>query len=816
MLAVASNGAFSADASDDAVISALDLNTPGLEKVKAAAAVDDMEAVKKAYLDYRRSVCPVRWHFQPLYGPWKIDPLVLPASAPSEAVAADDPGGDEILAHHLYDDVYGGKHKVIDMGKDFNWLYNPRSRSDPEFSNEFTNNVARMEFWHTLSSAYWKTLDEKYAAGWVDQMEDFVAKNPIPANPKIDPSVWRTLEAGIRMAWTWPDAYFHFLNSPSFSPDAQWIYLRSVHDHAVFLQQELLGDPNRSGNWVTTECCGLYTAGALFTEFREASQWRQTALDRLMIELNRTVLPDGFESELTPGYHSVSIHGFLGVYDVATLNHMPIPPLYKERLLSMYRALVLVMDPSGVDVPTNDSWGTVNAKMLAQEGLKLVGDDPLLAWAASDGKEGTAPPTSDMLPYAGFYAMRGGWKPDDLFLFFRAGPIGTGHQHQEKLEIVLAAWGRTILFDGGTYQYDTSDWRRFNMGSASHNTVMVDGNWQHEDEGWAATHQITEPVHNPWATTPLFDYASGTYDAGYQKNEYGVPMGKSWNSWVGPLDKSVTHTRRVLFLKPSYALILDTLDGTGHHTFDAHFHMDAAGATIDPTTQAVFSQSGDDTHLALYPLDRDNLAVDVVQGQKDPLLGWLSYQHRAIPTTRFRKEQDAPAIFATFLYPFRGQAPKFAASPLEVKGDGLWAESLQTDSENAKVVVAKDNLAHPIAFDSGWAGSVQAQAALLILRKPLAGNTFGFGGRDVEAYQDKMLAFSSTAPLSLSWTEGDGQALFFNAENDARTITFTAPFARDVTLPPGTWVNVSNGNAVPATAPELFSSQFSTMAAQTP
>ncbi|MCE0496589.1 MAG: heparinase II/III family protein [Methylacidiphilales bacterium] len=795
---------------DEDLLASLDLDTPGMEKVKAAAATGDMTAVKAAYLDYRRTACPVRWHYQPLYGTWLTDPPVLPTSAPKEAAATDDPAADEILAHHLYDSIYGGEHKIIDMGKDFNWTYNPRAPSDPAFSTEFTHNVGRMDYWRILATAYWKTLDEKYAAGWVSQMEDFVSKNPPPVVPPADPLhpyeenlLWRTLEVAIRMNNSWPNAYFHFLNSPSFTPDAQWIYLRSVYDHAVVLQRGLENSA-RSGNHVTTECSGLYTVGALFPEFRKAEKWRRIALDRESVEIGRMVLPDGFESELTPGYHYGAIHGFLGVYDLAKLNHLPIPPNFKEKLLSMYRALVLVMDPSGNTVPTNDSWGTVNARVIAKEGLKLVGDDPLLAWAASDGKEGTPPPTSTMLPYAGFYAMRGGWQPNDLFLFFRAGPIGTSHQHQEKLEVVLAAWGRTILFDPGAYQYDSSDWRRFTLGTASHNTIIVDGKWQYEDEGWAGSHQITEPVHNPWATTPIFDYVSGTYDAGYRQNEFGVPKGKSWNSWVGPFDKTVTHTRRVLFLKPDYALILDTLDGTGHHTFDAHFNMDAPGATVDPATQAVFSKSEDNIHIALYPLDRDNLAVDVVQGQKDPLLGWFPMQHRAIPTARFRKVQDAPAIFATFLYPYRGDAPTFAATPLAIAGDGLWATTLQTSSEHAEVVMAKDNVSHKIDFHSEWAGNVKAQAALLILRKPVAGNTLCFGGRNVGAYQDQTLAFSSLSPLSLAWIEDHGRFLFFNAENDARTITFTAPFVQEVSLPPGEWREVSQEGTVPATAPEPF------------
>jgi hypothetical protein len=778
---------------EEEVLDALNLDTPGLEKVKAAAAAGDMAAVKAAYLDYRRTTSPARWWLLSRDVPQETPPLVLPQDALPEAVAQDDPAADEILKHHLYGGLYGG-HKVVDMGKDFDWTYNPISRSDSAFNTIWTFEVARTEFWQKLSEGYWRTRDEKYASGWVEQMESFVKKNPvntspIPSDTETVASLWRPLEAALRMAYTWPDAYFHFLHSPSFTPD-----------HALLIRRALENRANKSsdvvGNHITTDCFALYTIGALFPEFREAGEWRQLSLDILTSEIQRLVPPDGFDAELSPGYQIVAIHGFVGVVEIAKLNHLPIPDLLKTKLLSMYQALVLVMDPSGNDVPNNDSWGVASAAKMAREGLLFLGDDPLLAWAASGGKKGTPPPTSTMLPYAGFYAMRGGWKPDDLFLFFRGGPSGIDHVHEDMLEVTLNAWGKTLLFDTGVYPYDLSDWRRFTLGTASHSTIIVDDKWQHRGNSAAP---VTEPVYNPWVATPLFDYVAATYDRGYQKNEY--QGGSKWNEWVGPVDHSVTHARRVLFLKPYYALVLDTLDGTGHHIFDAQFHIDATGATLDPTTQAAFSQSNDNVHLALYPLDRDNLATDIVQGQKDPLLGWFPIQHRAIPTIRFRKEQEAPATFATFLYPYQGQAPTFSAAPLNAGEAGLWAESLQTSSESAEIAVVKGSAPSKIAFHSDWAGDVQATAALLVLRKPAQGGSLCFGGRNISGYQDKDIAFSISTPASLAWIKSGGRLLFYNAENAPLEVKLTIPSAQILTLPPGVWTKVSARGTSPAGAP---------------
>jgi hypothetical protein len=307
------------------------------------------------------------------------------------------------------------------MGDDFNWKYNPVSSGDPSFSNEFTYCVvARTESWQVLADAYQMTHNEKYAQAWVKQLEDFALKNPVDSSKwQGSASLWRTLDTGTRMNVSWPYCYVGFLNSPSFTPEANWIYAKMMRDQANFLVKGLK-DQTRTGNWVTDECAGIYTAGALFSEFQEAASWRDTAVTRLTREFEHTVEPDGMEAELTPGYHYGALGQFQSPYDLAKLNLLSIPDSFKDKILSMYRAPVLVMDQSGHDVPTNDSW-IVNARKMAAEGLK-VGDDPLLQWAVSNGQSGTAPPDSTMLPNAGFYAMRSGWSGWDEFLFFRAGP----------------------------------------------------------------------------------------------------------------------------------------------------------------------------------------------------------------------------------------------------------------------------------------------------------------------------------------------------------------------------------------------------------
>jgi hypothetical protein len=766
--------------SDDEALAALDIAVPGLAAVKSAADSRDLAAVKNAYLDYRRTTCPAKF-------------TVLPSGKPTAATEKSDTVGDEIIRHHIRNS-YGFIPLSGEMGEPFDWKANPVPRSSPSYTFEWTYCViSRTGFWKQLADAYWKTLDEKYAQTWVDQFLDFVTKNPSTDQPPTG-SLWRTLDASERMYDSWPYCYAHFVDTPAFTPDVQWIYLRSVLDHAKVLKAGLEVH-GRTGNWVASECYALYAIGVLFPELRDAPAWRQYAMDRMVKELNLCVPPDGFEAELTPNYHYFTLSSFTGPVKLAQLNQLKIPDIFHEKILAMFRAPVWVMDQRGFDVSTNDS-AAHNAASHAREGVALFPDDPLLQWAASGGTRGQEPPTSTMLPYAGFYAMRGGWKPTDTFLFFRAGPTGIAHEHEDMLEIVLRAWNRSLLFEQGTYSYDQSDWRRFVLGTSSHSTIIVDGNGQHRGRSNAP---VTQPTDNPWVTTPTFDFVAGTYDKGYQKSVNDLTKIGSGVSYVGPVDRSVTHTRRVLFLKPYYALVLDSLNGTGAHTFDSLYYMDSPAADIDPSTQAAFSHNNGDVQLALYPLDRNELTAEIVQGQMDPILGWYAGAHRTVPTIRFRKKQSAPARFATFVYPFLGNHPAFHAEASSV-GDGAWGQSLNTPLEHAIVAVSLDDSTRSLTVKD-----VHANAAGLIIRQHQTDKTGTLvGGWKLTRFVDVTFDFSPSSPATLVWQEKQDALLVFNANDQTCTIQIAKPFKATADLQPGVWTLVKADGRFASSAPPLF------------
>ncbi|MGQ4871296.1 MAG: heparinase II/III family protein, partial [Candidatus Thorarchaeota archaeon] len=173
--------------------------------------------------------------------------------------------------------------------------------------------------------------------------------------------------------------------------------VKSMVEHARHLMRWRTG-----GNWLTMECNGLGHVGIMFPEFKEAAKWRETAISTMLQELNHQVYPDGAQFELTMGYHHVSLHNFLGLYEFAVLNDVPMPGDYAKRLRKMFVYDVLLAEPDGATPAFNDS-GRGGIGRYIEKAAELFPDDPLFQWAVSKGERGKGPDfTSYLFPYAGF------------------------------------------------------------------------------------------------------------------------------------------------------------------------------------------------------------------------------------------------------------------------------------------------------------------------------------------------------------------------------------------------------------------------------
>jgi len=575
---------------DQQLLDAVDATLPGLEAARKGVQAGDLAAAKQALAAYLRGRTSVRWWF---------DPHKVERGIRHNKAAADH--------------AVAGKVRVVSIWHTFpdgeiNWLYNPTiERKELAVDHEWQWQLGRMHFWRELGRTYWATADEAYARAFVRQLRSWAAQCPRPGHSgNRAGSAWRTIECGIRMGGSWPEAYHRFLRSPSFTDDDVLLYLAACIEHGRHLRQH-----PTSGNWLTMEMSGLYNVGAVFPELKEAKGWRTFAIERLHEELNRQFLPDGAQIELTPGYHQVALFNILKIPDLARLMGRmdELPEDFVARAERAFDYNLFLMTPDR-DLPKfNDSWHVNVAGTLAKAAELFPGRKDF-AWVATDGKQGEPPAeTSHAFPYAGYCAMRSGWERDANYLCLDAGLLGYGHVHQDKLNVVVWAYGREVLFDAGGGPYERSKWRAYDTDTFAHNTVLVDGQPQRRSRRDRWANVAKKPLDVRWESSGAFDFAAGVYGEGYGKEGH----------------RPLTHTRRVLFVKPDLFIVADTLasaDGA-EHTAQARWHLASAKTTLDKATWAVATADEGKPNLAVVPLLTEGLETRAVSAQTEPeLLGW--------------------------------------------------------------------------------------------------------------------------------------------------------------------------------------------------
>jgi len=609
--------------SDADLFDELNLDFPGMDEVKQAVAQKDYKQAKKALATYLRTRPNSTWYFD-----WHD------FSKPETRQM----GFDTVMAAKVMDHHFGACRVPVQFGDTIDWTINGMENK----YQEWTWQLSRHPYMATLSDAYWATGDERYAREWVAQMRSWMEQSPAPDYRASGLySRWRTIETGIRTSHGWPYAFYHFLPSPSVDDETMAWLLKSFYEHAMHLRKFHL-----AGNWLTHEMNGLFNVGLLFPEFKKSAAWCQYGSQKLYNEEHVQFYPDGSQKELTPHYQGVCLTYFNDMFNTAQLFGYELPADFQSNIEPFYECYQRIMMPDGNIVPVNDSdWGSCRTKLA--KGYEIFPNRKDFLYSATGGKEGTVPAyTSVWMPWAGWYVMRSGWGTDDMYAHFEVGPFSIGHQHEDKLSLMLHAYGRLLITEGARYAYDTSEWRRYIISARAHNLTRVDGKDQnrHNIKAKPGIQEISSPLDNRWITNEQFDFGEGWYDEGFGEDQ----------------DSTVTHYRALAFVKNKYWLLFDvfTPSDAAEHEYQTWFHFDSPDYELLPNQHAVASRYDDAANVTIYQARPGATDVKVVVGQTEPeVQGWVpvgdaqTYKCRPVATPTFTRRQAGQCVEPYLLYP---------------------------------------------------------------------------------------------------------------------------------------------------------------------
>jgi uncharacterized heparinase superfamily protein len=516
-----------------------------------------------------------------------------------------------------------------------------------------------------LGQAWRLTGDEVHAQALASAVTGWLEANP----PGWGINWASSLEAALRLI-AWTHAFCLARGARALTWEWTARLAASMASHAGHIERNLSTyfSPNTH---LTGEALGLYHAGLALPRLPRAAHWKELGERILCEQLERQVLADGVYFEQSTGYQRYTAETYMMLLLLKRAQEEPDPPGMAERVQAMLDFLLSVRAPDGTLPPIGDGDGgrllplsaappedarpmfALAAVMFDRGDYAWAagGASPEIAWllgAAAldrfDALRAQPPAFSPSRLYAegGYAVMASGWEEDAHRMIVDVGPIGcpltSGHGHADALSVQCWAFGRPLLVDPGTYCYTTERcWRDHFRSAAAHSTVLVDGRGAAVPDGPFSWSALPVVHRRQWRSDDTMDLVDASHD-GFRT-----------------LKDPVTHRRRVAFIKPSYWVIVDDLEGAASHDMELRLQL-APGCrvrTIPPRWHAV-SGPGSRGGLMVGVFATVPLSPETHEGELVPPQGWCSPAFgRRVPAPMLVWSSIArlPARVATVLIP---------------------------------------------------------------------------------------------------------------------------------------------------------------------
>lgn len=301
------------------------------------------------------------------------------------------------------------------------------------------------------------------------------------------------------MNWTF--ALFYYKNSPHLTDEIfdQIQYAIYWQLHHVYANINFSRIAVRN-NHAITETLALYLGGLLYPSLPGASVWKTRGKQWFEQEIIYQIYADGTFLQFSMNYHRVVIQLLTWALQLANLNGEHFSALVTEQARKSLVFLRACMDDTSGYLPNygaND--GALFFRLNNQhyrdyrpqlQALAVILDmdaafpeiyEDVYWYGKSAGNyKSTVLESGKSLyefPAGGYYLCR----ENETLTFMRCGNHRDRPSQADNLHLDIWHKGENVLMDAGSYKYNTDEATlRYFMGSASHNTVMIDNHDQME------------------------------------------------------------------------------------------------------------------------------------------------------------------------------------------------------------------------------------------------------------------------------------------------------------------------------------------------
>lgn len=665
------------------VLQALDYERAELKEVKEAVDGGDTENAKKLFLQHMRERSMPRG---PALNTFEMHPNYRNVADAAIHNRYGRLGWFDDFAEQ-WTDAAGESHSFVLPNGTINW-----GRDHGHLNRHF--------HWVALALADHETSDPRYARRFAFEVTDWVSREPFlwNRNPEvgglnvIDGTVFRsgfmnTSNIGRRCELVWWYAYEHFRDSPEFDDDAHFAMLLG------FLRQSrLIMNPT---SFAVHDDGGAHISIALLQnalmlpEFKEATRWKEVALDQLDQVLKVQFQRDGSHVSLSTGYNWASIKALRHFIELMQRTGNQVPERFVQALELSYRHPMLLARSDRGQIDLNDGgWGKIADHM--QQALALFPERRDFEWFASEGASGEPPSeTSVYFPDAGHFVLRTGWSSNDHYLFMDAGPVGASHGKEDKLSLYVALGEHQLISSGGRGAYSGGPYAAYAGSTRGYNTVLV-------DDGVQARIALRQEIMTDdksarrFTVTDAYDIASGAFIHGWH-SENGHTKGR--------------HNRTVVMVKgdrppeTTYFVVFDILrfEDKLVHDAKALFHLRRNHAAIHDTTTKIVHGWDAGASVRIMPARPHDVEVDIIRCQTEPhVQGWHVVGHRKAPmnTPAFRWKAKGTDTHAWVIVPAGPKQNWVVTSVSSFKVDDELRVSVKTADGSIAIITQNGIVGH--------------------------------------------------------------------------------------------------------------------------
>ncbi|MDC0935040.1 heparinase II/III family protein [Pirellulales bacterium] len=529
----------------------------------------------------------------------------------------------------------------------------------------------------------------------------------------------------------------------------------------------------RVDNWTTDRIASVGMFALTFPAHPSSESWLKHALDECRWQLKHALLPDGAWPEGTR-YHGAVLRALIP-FAWALKRNQDVDLFAEERFRSMFESLVHVQTPRDATLGGaalmpgvgDSNWESIWEAVLGWGAAAYADSDPafagrlMWAWERADSpftlelspgnpivglllidtSIGAIPQpalTSEILPES-YAVLRDGFDtPRESYLLLNICSARGywQHHHHDRGSLSLYAANTPLALDPGVQDYGAS-LSAWHSKSEAHNMVVFNARGARPPVQWAERVRGASAVHSGF--DDKLDYVAA---------DLSRTSGAPYRRWV-------------FFVKPSYYLIWDEIDGRHQATYHLHVLADedrdaeqSSGNAPSPD-RLLFSCQNDVTLEVGLLAPPAPLETELVELARDPYPVQFFTERDSLPTM-FREQRPqwlklrqaaAGQDFVTLLNPRRDDSGACQVRRFEtVTGDRLGMTNNPAEEESFVIDMEAQGIETTF-----YLGSQSRDAEVFVGRAAVVRREASTGKRDYYLVHASRLKTEDGLEISLDW-----------------------------------------------------------------